>query len=324
MADTTTPVVLSAEVVAISEMKDAEIAAAAVRLHEQAVASADGAVQAATRAGELLAEAQRRCKRDGRSFSDWLLRHWTKSDKIAYRYIALAQAARTEVQQNSLPRAGEGIEGLARLPLNHPSARAALEAIGYDAGGVRRSALPEDPDEREAAEERRMEQLAEEAAQPPAARGPAHHVGVPDAARRAVEAAADQRRREERRKAEHEAAERARREKVEAEFRRSREAFEEPETIHGCGQQLAEFVKALSAARTAWDALVPHPLPKQRLKNGETLPAARDISLGELAAFVETIQPAITIAQEAARQDAEGVGELRAKRDRERAKKAGA
>jgi hypothetical protein len=120
-----------------SEMTDHQLGSTAARFHEQAVASADSAKEAAARAGELLLEGQRRCAERSQSFADWLLRYWPKSDKTAYRYIALAQASLTEVQKNSLPRAGEGNAGLASLPLAHPSVRAALEAIGYDAGGTR-------------------------------------------------------------------------------------------------------------------------------------------------------------------------------------------
>lgn len=129
-------------------LSDEELAAAAVRAHEQAVASADSAVESATRAGELLAEAQRRCSEQKRSFSGWLLRHWPKSDKTAYRYIALAQATATQVPQLPLPRASKVAPGLTRLPLAHPSVRAALEAIGYDAGSTRaKPAAPVEDDE---------------------------------------------------------------------------------------------------------------------------------------------------------------------------------
>lgn len=146
---------------------------------------------------------------------------------------------------------------------------------------------------------------------------PPRPTGVPNPAATAADAA-------ERRKAEHEERERLRREKAENDIKKARQRFEEPEDIPACGAGLKAFAKHLQDALDEWEKIVPHPLPEQVLTNGTKLPAARDVTFGEIAEALDTVRSLIVHANEAARQDAEGVGQLRAARDRARARKAGA
>ena len=118
-----------------SEMTDAELVDAALKAHEATVSAADSAVEAAVRAGDLLREARRRCEARGVGWSDWLLRNWPKSKRTAERYMALSHAS--QVEQECATRASRTESTLTRLPLAHPSVRAALEAIDYSAGGTR-------------------------------------------------------------------------------------------------------------------------------------------------------------------------------------------
>lgn len=119
------------ETTAPAALSDEQLAAAAVKSHDQAVAMRDGAVEAAVRTGDLLREAQRRCRERGQSWGDWLLRHWPKSRKTADRYVALSYAHERE-QSPQVPQISESrVTQKTAAVTAHPSVRAALEAIGY-------------------------------------------------------------------------------------------------------------------------------------------------------------------------------------------------
>lgn len=132
-----------AETTAPASLTDEQLAAAAVQSHDQAVAMRDGAVEAAVRTGDLLREAQRRCRERGQSWGDWLMRHWPKSRKTADRYVALSYAHERE-QSPQVPQISESrVTQKTAAVTAHPSVRAALEAIGY--GVERDEPEPEGP-----------------------------------------------------------------------------------------------------------------------------------------------------------------------------------
>lgn len=118
----------AAEATSPATLSDEQLAAAAVQSHDQAVAMRDGAVEAAVRTGDLLREAQRRARERGQSWGDWLMRHWPKSRKTAERYIALSYAH--EQGERDAPPSQLQQRPASRVT-QHPSVRAALEAIGY-------------------------------------------------------------------------------------------------------------------------------------------------------------------------------------------------
>jgi hypothetical protein len=164
-----------------SEMTDADLARGASDAIDRAAAMKEGAAEQALIAGELLMEAQHRCREKGVSFRQWLAKHWTtKSKTTALAYIKIA----TEVQrkfaytppptQPKLPAAPppptpEERKGL----LAHQSIRTFLADHGYGAGGTRDPKDAEDEAEEEQATIDRLTQEREDERQErKATRGP--------------------------------------------------------------------------------------------------------------------------------------------------------
>jgi hypothetical protein len=158
-----------------SEMTDADLARGASDAIDRAAAMKEGAAEQALIAGELLMEAQHRCREKGVSFRQWLAKHWTtKSKTTALAYIKIA----TEVQRKLVgaPTTPEERKGL----LAHQSIRTFLADHGYGAGGTRDPKDAEDEAEEEQAtidrltlarEDERQERKATRGPGQPAPRG---------------------------------------------------------------------------------------------------------------------------------------------------------
>jgi hypothetical protein len=151
-----------------SEMTDADLARGASDAIDRAAAMKEGAAEQALIAGELLMEAQHRCREKGVSFRQWLAKHWTtKSKTTALAYIKIA----TEVQRKLVgaPTTPEERKGL----LAHQSIRTFLADHGYGAGGTRDPKDAEDEAEEEQATIDRLTQEREDERQErKATRGP--------------------------------------------------------------------------------------------------------------------------------------------------------
>lgn len=179
-----------------AEMSDDELGTAAAEAVDAALAARAHGAELALRAGELLQEAQHRCREQGVSWRDWLRRYWPKSRTTALAYLRIAQ----EVQQDVGRRADL---------LACQSVRQFLTDRGYGAGGTREKsemrepgadedeAPPETEEEKDAADERVRQRLAADALPTPRP-----HISPAEGARRAALAAEKAKRAEEEREAE--------------------------------------------------------------------------------------------------------------------------
>lgn len=127
----TTHVVLDAQVLgpprAAGDMSDAELGAEAAACVDRSLSMREGAIEQATRAGELLRAAKDRCRAQGASWTAWCARHWPKSRRTADTYIAVAMEVTPAISGGRAPRS----------LLDLPSVRAVLTDAGISAGGTR-------------------------------------------------------------------------------------------------------------------------------------------------------------------------------------------